>query len=127
VLYYSIERKLGRVKGNVAACKRAPEEVKWQMKQLLTEWKRNQARKTAMKCEIGGTCGSYPLEEKEDVRVQTPHFSSSSVGTSACKDPPSNESAKKRKMQDYLSPRTTPGAQSSTKCALATEEKVRRD
>ena len=39
----------------------------------------------------------------------------------------SNESAKKRKMQDYLSPRTTPGAQSSTKCALATEEKVRRD
>ena len=49
---YSTKRAFGCIKGNVATCNRVPNEVKWQMKQLLTEWKSNQMRKTTINCEI---------------------------------------------------------------------------
>ena len=58
---------------NVVACKHVPEEVKWQMKQLLTEWKSKQIRKTTINCEIGSPQGNYLIdEEEEEAGLETP-------------------------------------------------------
>ena len=54
-----LKEHLAGIKGNVAACKRVPNEVEWKMKQLLREWKSNQMRKTITNCEIGSSHGNY--------------------------------------------------------------------
>ena len=61
---------------NTVARKHVPKEVKWQMKQLLTEWKRKQIRKTTINCEIGSPQGNYLIdEEEEEVGPETPRSS----------------------------------------------------
>jgi len=61
---------------NVVAYKHVLEEVKWQMKQLLTEWKSKQIRKTTINSEIGSPQGNYLIdEEDEELGPKTPRSS----------------------------------------------------
>jgi len=117
-----LKEHLAGIKGNAAAYKRVSNEVKWQMKQLLTEWKSNQMRKTTINCEIESPHGNYVIdEEEEEVETGTPHSSNPSVGASRNQ---SSERSKKRKVQNLFPRRTTPGSQPSIRSALATKERV---
>jgi len=121
-----LKEHLAEIKGNVAACKRVPNEVKWHRKQLLIGWKSNQMRKTTINCEIGSPHGNYVIDEKEEeVETGSPHSSNPTVGTSRKgKESQSNERSKKKKVPNFFPPRTSPRSQPSIRSALTTKERI---
>ena len=82
-------------------------------------------RKTTINFEIGSPHGNYVIdEEEEEVETGSPHSSNPSVWTSRKgKESQSNERSKKRKVQNFLPPRTSPRSQPSIWSALATNSK----
>ncbi|KAK2974037.1 hypothetical protein RJ640_006229 [Escallonia rubra] len=115
-----LKMHLAGVTGQVEACKKAPHDVRWQMKQLLEGYQKAKARKEKLNVNIGyGDCIDVD-DDSEDIAL-----SADSVGNAGKKKGKEVAVASKRKkVSSFFAPRTTPGSQPSIKSAMATKEMV---
>ena len=86
--------------------------------------KKEQAKKKKVRDEIGNPYGDYVLsDDDEDINVTSPP-SIRSERAKGKESLDSNESKKRKVLQNYFAPRTTSGAQPSIKSALQSKEAI---
>ncbi|XP_042396472.1 uncharacterized protein LOC121986578 [Zingiber officinale] len=112
---------LAGIEGNVEACKKVSDDVKWQMKQLINSLNKNQEQRKRLRNEIGGS-SSASVNDREEPVMDTP--SSTLGGSSNLNARCSSQSGSKPKLQSFFPPRTTQGAQPGIRSALATKEPI---
>ena len=105
-----MKQHLAGISGDVGNCSKVTSDVQWQMKQLLDDLKKEQAKKKKVRDEIGNPYGDYvPSDEDEDINVTSPP----SIGSERTKGKESlgsNELKKRKVLQNYFAPKTTSGA-----------------
>ncbi|XP_077244083.1 uncharacterized protein LOC143884415 [Tasmannia lanceolata] len=122
-----LKEHLAAVPGEVASCKKVTEDVKYRMKQLLDAKRKERARMSISRAEVGGFYGTPDEEEEqdeEDIGTQLPQRRGKEVLIE-----PSGTKRKKGitgGIRNFFAPRITPGAQPSIKSALATKETMDR-
>ncbi|XP_077221619.1 uncharacterized protein LOC143855387 [Tasmannia lanceolata] len=125
---------LAGVPGDVAACKKVNADVKWRMSQMLGEMRKEGARKSVSRAEVGSL---YAAPEEEDVEEGEGDEDDEPMGPPQPRNKgkavvvePSGAKRKKKGLvgglRDFFAPRTTPGSQPSIKSALATKETLDR-
>jgi hypothetical protein len=119
---------LAGIRGQVEPCKSAPDDVKWQMKQLIEDLNKSKQTKRKINAEIASPYGD-PIdvdeEEEEEGGDVVARSVSQSVGKRAKGKGVQTTSGKKGPgIQNYFAPRATPGAQPSIKSALASKAMV---
>uniref|UniRef100_A0A2N9IKD5 BED-type domain-containing protein n=1 Tax=Fagus sylvatica TaxID=28930 RepID=A0A2N9IKD5_FAGSY len=119
---------LAGIRGQVEPCKSAPDDVKWQMKQLVEDLNKSKQTKRKINAEIARPYGD-PIdideEEEEEGGDVVARSVSQSVGKrDKGKGVQSTSGKKGSGIQNYFAPRTTPGAQPSIKSALASKAMV---
>uniref|UniRef100_A0A2N9FLF6 BED-type domain-containing protein n=1 Tax=Fagus sylvatica TaxID=28930 RepID=A0A2N9FLF6_FAGSY len=119
---------LAGIRGQVESCKSAPDDVKWQMKQLVEDLNKSKQTKRKINAEIARPYGD-PIdideEEEEEGGDVVARSVSQSVGKrDKGKGVQSTSGKKGSGIQNYFAPRTTPGAQPSIKSALASKAMV---
>ncbi|KAG6532149.1 hypothetical protein ZIOFF_005987 [Zingiber officinale] len=112
---------LAGIEGNVKACKKVSDDVKWQMKQLINSLNKKQEQRKRLRNEIGGS-SSASVNDREEPVMGIP--SSTLGGSSNLNARCSSQSESKAKPQSFFPPRTTQGAQPGIRSALATKESV---
>ncbi|KAG6648808.1 uncharacterized protein LOC122316382 [Carya illinoinensis] len=116
---------LGGISGDVEACKKVPDDIKSQMKELVNEMKKNKEKKRKLSLEIG--CGSPVDLTYDDVDVGDDEYEGGSQG-------PVHDSKGKGKekvggkstgpFSRFFAPRTSPGSQPSIKSAMCSKEMI---
>uniref|UniRef100_A0A2N9ITI2 BED-type domain-containing protein n=1 Tax=Fagus sylvatica TaxID=28930 RepID=A0A2N9ITI2_FAGSY len=119
---------LAGIRGQVESCKSAPDDVKWQMKQLVEDLNKSKQTKRKINAEIARPYGD-PIdideEEEEEGGDVVARSVSQSVGKrDKGKGVQSTSGKKGSGIQNYFAPRTTPGAQPSIKSALSSKAMV---
>jgi hypothetical protein len=119
---------LAGIRGQVESCKSAPDDVKWQMKQLVEDLNKSKQTKRKINAEIARPYGD-PIdideEEEEEGGDVVARSVSQSVGKrDKGKSVQSTSGKKGSGIQNYFAPRTTPGAQPSIKSSLASKAMV---
>ncbi|XP_028553850.1 uncharacterized protein LOC114580461 [Dendrobium catenatum] len=112
-----MKQHLAGVKGNIAACKKVPHDVRYQMHENLKEISR---KKQQAQEELDTT--PFPVDDAIDEERD-------SCSLPKTQSSQAHESKGKRKASDmdtFFAPRTTRGSQPSIKSALATKEVVHR-
>ncbi|XP_077252509.1 uncharacterized protein LOC143891895 [Tasmannia lanceolata] len=121
---------LAGVPSDVAAYKKVNADVKWRMTQMLGEMKKERARKSVSRAEVGSF---YAAPEEEDVEEGEGDEDDEPMGPPQPRNKgkaivvePSGAKRKKKGLvggfRDFFTPRTTLGSQPSIKSALATKE-----
>ena len=119
---------LAGIRGQVEPCKSAPDDVKWQMKQLLEDLNKSKQTKRKINAEIARPYGD-PIDIDEEEEEEGGDVVARSVSQSVSKRDKgkgvqSTSGKKGSGIQNYFAPRTTPGAQPSIKSALASKAMV---
>ena len=120
---------LAWIRGQVEPCKSAPNDVKWQMKQLIEDLNKSKQTKRKINAEIASPYGD-PIdvdeeEEEEEGGDVVARSVSQSVGKHAKGKGVQTTSGKKGLgIQNYFAPRATLEAQPSIKSALASKAMV---
>ncbi|XP_075665530.1 uncharacterized protein LOC142635217 [Castanea sativa] len=121
---------LARIKGDVEACKKVSEDVKWQMKQLLKDLKKSKKKKRRISIQIANP---YDLEEEEDDDDHDEGNNDNERGGSKRHSSVSNYNSKGKKkvgersnIKSFFAPRTIPGSQPSIKSSLASKQMVEK-
>ncbi|KAG6631013.1 hypothetical protein CIPAW_13G061100 [Carya illinoinensis] len=109
---------LAGIPGNVEACKKVSEDVKWQMKELLDEMKKNREKKRKISSEIGGDIDliSDDIDDSNSMEGQ----SQLSKGKGKSRESGTGKSV--GGLSRFFAPRTTPGAQPSIKSSMCSNE-----
>ncbi|XP_042984801.1 uncharacterized protein LOC122313688 [Carya illinoinensis] len=106
------------IPGNVEACKKVSEDVKWQMKELLDEMKRSKEKKRKISSEIGGDIDltSDDIDDSNNMEGQ------SQLSKGKGKSGESGTGKSVGGLSRFFAPRTTPGAQPSIKNSMCSNE-----
>ncbi|KAG6647489.1 hypothetical protein CIPAW_07G082500 [Carya illinoinensis] len=124
-----LKHHLGGISGDVEACKKVPDDIKWQMKELVNEMKKNKEKKRKLSVEIG--CGSPIDLTYDDVDVgddeyeggsQGPVHDSNGKGKGKGKEKVGGKST--GPFSRFVAPRTSPGSQPSIKSAMCSKEMI---
>ncbi|KAI8008728.1 hypothetical protein LOK49_LG07G00872 [Camellia lanceoleosa] len=110
---------LARIKGEVDPCKKVPPDVKWQMKQLLEEYKREKERRQRVRNETG--CGLSIDEYYKDNPLSPFIGNDQSKGKSSVVE---DINKKMKQSSNFFAPRITSGTQPSIRSAMASKEMV---
>ncbi|KAG6653033.1 hypothetical protein CIPAW_05G046600 [Carya illinoinensis] len=122
-----LKHHLGGILGDVETCKKVPDDIKWQMKELANEMKKNKEKKRKLSLEIG--CGSPVDLTYNDADVGDDEYEGGSQG-------PVHDSKGKGKGKEkvggkstgpiskFFAPRTSPGSQPSIKSAVCSKEMI---
>ena len=122
---------LAGIPGDVEACKKVSEDVKWQMKQLIEDLKKSKQKKRRMNKEIANP---YDVEEEEeDDHHHDEGNNDNERGGSKSHSSVSNYNTKgkekvgeKSNIKSYFAPRTKPGSQPSIRSSLASKQMVEK-
>jgi len=122
---------LAGIPGDVGACKKVSEDVKWQMKQLIEDLKKSKQKKRRMNKEISNP---YDVEEEEeDDHHHDEGNNDNERGGSKSHSSVSNYNTKgkekvgeKSNIKSYFAPRTKPGSQPSIRSSLASKQMVEK-
>ncbi|OMO59718.1 hypothetical protein COLO4_34105 [Corchorus olitorius] len=79
-----LKEHLAGILGNVGYCIKARSDVQWQMKELLADLRKEQARRKKLRDEIGNPYGDYLLSDQEDEEHNI--TSPTSVGSKKAKE-----------------------------------------
>ncbi|KAF5465322.1 hypothetical protein F2P56_015342 [Juglans regia] len=111
---------LARISGDIETCKNVSEYVKWQMKELLDEMKKNKEKKRRIRSEIGGDIDltSDDIDDSNSMEGQ----SQLSKGKGKSKESGTGKSV--GGLSRFFAPRTTPGAQPSIKSYMCSNEMI---
>ncbi|XP_075663029.1 uncharacterized protein LOC142632529 [Castanea sativa] len=121
---------LARISGDVEACKKVSEDVKWQMKRLLEDLRKVKRKKRRISKQIANP---YDLEEDDDHHHHDEGNNDNERGGSKSHSSVSNYNTKGKEkvgersnIKSFFTPRTTPGFQPSIKSSLALKQMVEK-
>ncbi|XP_075654755.1 uncharacterized protein LOC142624914 [Castanea sativa] len=123
---------LAGIRGQVESCKVVSSDIRFQMKQMIEELKKSKETKKRIQSEIGNPYGDpfdvdEEEEEEDEVRVvekSPPQTLGKRKSRGKDVDIDMGQIRGKKKIKSYFAPRTTPGAQSSIRSALATKAMI---
>ncbi|KAK4548413.1 hypothetical protein RGQ29_032794 [Quercus rubra] len=109
---------LAGIPGDVGACKKVSEDVKWQMKQLIEDLKKSKQKKRRMNKEISNPYDVIMIMREGVQRVIHQLVIITPRGKKKLE--------KKSNIKSYFAPRTKPGSQPSIRSSLASKQMVEK-
>ncbi|XP_042963296.1 uncharacterized protein LOC122297331 [Carya illinoinensis] len=107
---------LAGISGDVEACRKVPDDIKWQMKEVVNELKNNRQKKRKINSKIGSPYGDSPYDDNDGDKEGHSHGS---------KGKGNEENGKSMEaLNRFFAPRTALGSQPTIKSSMCSKEMI---